>query len=472
MASVLRSRLAELDWRIALLQAERDTVATRLAAVVYPVLSLPNEIVTQIFLHYGDGTANLKAALCVASVCRVWRAIDLSTSGLWKRFNLHPRLADCAETWLARSGVLALDVHLILDDELILQALEQYLPRVENLTLVFDPPVLRRTAQLGGPFTALESLSLKSGGTIHHVMLDVPVVLHPAFADAPNLRSVSIDGILLDNWQDAFPWTQLTKLETRFIDIEWCLQLLKHTPCLEILICALDLNVSSLTTPHRLLPRLHTIDLRENRTNKFLAYLTLPALDRMYLASDLIERSRCAPTVLHMSLRRDLEFYEFRECLWTLGGSVGHLELEGPGGSSDAFNRLFAALSSHVHSGSDDDEDLMLPQLVSLAITSCSTDIQLRPLVNMLEARRLRRSAVKLDSFTLSFSHHQRGLDEKESADVDMVERDAAIRGHIGRLARLRSQGLELELSSAFEWCGTNVDSHMVQEINTLSSGS
>jgi hypothetical protein len=47
---VIEERMAGLESQMALLRQERDAVLTDLAAVVYPVLTLPNEIISEIFL--------------------------------------------------------------------------------------------------------------------------------------------------------------------------------------------------------------------------------------------------------------------------------------------------------------------------------------------------------------------------------------------------------------------------------------
>lgn len=57
----LRSRLADigdkiaaLELQVALLRTEQDEAMETLDSIVYPVLSLPTDITSEIFLHYMD----------------------------------------------------------------------------------------------------------------------------------------------------------------------------------------------------------------------------------------------------------------------------------------------------------------------------------------------------------------------------------------------------------------------------------
>ncbi|KAJ7649542.1 hypothetical protein DFH06DRAFT_1421105 [Mycena polygramma] len=82
----LRIRLAEIDAkmedlyaRLDNLSVSREHISNALKSVVYPVLTIPPEIIAEIFKHCVD-TAGIKQSLVLASICRAWRQIALD---LW-----------------------------------------------------------------------------------------------------------------------------------------------------------------------------------------------------------------------------------------------------------------------------------------------------------------------------------------------------------------------------------------------------
>ncbi|KAJ7504679.1 hypothetical protein B0H11DRAFT_2347342 [Mycena galericulata] len=128
-----RGRIAELDSEIAALKIsltrlklERKTLRGQLDEYVYPVLTLPNEIVSEIFLQRidscGGSTSNPASPLFLGHICHKWREIAVSTPSLWTTISL--TLADITspdsrlrllEIWLARSRDCPLSISLIDD---------------------------------------------------------------------------------------------------------------------------------------------------------------------------------------------------------------------------------------------------------------------------------------------------------------------------------------------------------------------
>ncbi|KAJ7108138.1 hypothetical protein C8R44DRAFT_636666, partial [Mycena epipterygia] len=94
-AAALRTALAEIHSQIthhkeyiAALEDERDQLEVSLQRVAYPVLTLPAEITSQIFVgclpDHGRVRPSPKTApLSLLRVCRAWREIALSTCQLW-----------------------------------------------------------------------------------------------------------------------------------------------------------------------------------------------------------------------------------------------------------------------------------------------------------------------------------------------------------------------------------------------------
>ncbi|KAJ6504582.1 hypothetical protein C8R47DRAFT_151596 [Mycena vitilis] len=83
------ARIAEIKLEINRLQAELDSLTESLT---FPILSLPVEITSQIFVHCLPDSARdvspLDAPLVLGRVCSVWRNIALSTPQLWTSWSL------------------------------------------------------------------------------------------------------------------------------------------------------------------------------------------------------------------------------------------------------------------------------------------------------------------------------------------------------------------------------------------------
>lgn len=117
-----RAALAQIDAEllqfkahIATLEAKRRVVAENLALVVYPVLTLPAEITSRIFVEclppHGRVRPSLRQApLSISQVCRHWREVALSIGELWSSLDMlfgvkqDDQETDLVETWLSRSS--------------------------------------------------------------------------------------------------------------------------------------------------------------------------------------------------------------------------------------------------------------------------------------------------------------------------------------------------------------------------------
>ncbi|KAJ7704591.1 hypothetical protein B0H17DRAFT_13815 [Mycena rosella] len=90
----MEAQIQELQYAVGALQQEKDSVQGRLDAYTYPVLTLPNEIMSEIFVHFlpvypqrspliGPHSPSL-----LGQICRKWRDIALSTPALWRAVRL------------------------------------------------------------------------------------------------------------------------------------------------------------------------------------------------------------------------------------------------------------------------------------------------------------------------------------------------------------------------------------------------
>ncbi|KAJ7211560.1 hypothetical protein GGX14DRAFT_329134, partial [Mycena pura] len=92
-AEILRFR-AHAEEYITALEQQRRAVSESLARVVYPVLTLPNEITSRIFVQCLPDHGRVRPSprsvpLLVAQVCRRWREVALATCKLWSSIDVH-----------------------------------------------------------------------------------------------------------------------------------------------------------------------------------------------------------------------------------------------------------------------------------------------------------------------------------------------------------------------------------------------
>ncbi|KAJ7028135.1 hypothetical protein C8F04DRAFT_1120600 [Mycena alexandri] len=221
---------------------ERKAVAKlQLDSVVYPVLTLPGEITSEIFLKCGEpeylaGVPSARAApLLLLRICRAWTSIALSTPALWTHMStgtgyrngdtLEPK-GQGIDRWLGRASALPIDLYFYGAGEMwhkyVKTLLHRQASRLGTLCLVQDFDV----STLGEPvqFPILQSLTLErtsSDGLIR------------TFRDTPQLREVSLPaGYSIGPRKVALPWHQLTTFSAKSALIVDCLQVLRDCPLL------------------------------------------------------------------------------------------------------------------------------------------------------------------------------------------------------------------------------------------------
>lgn len=194
---------------------------------------LPIELIVKIFtiayddyrLGVDDENGTLQFSLSISSVCSFWRAITLSTPGLWTCFIIQPRQASIdptlpmLKTLLERSGEVPLDIHLIghvSDEDTYVPSLisswelaSTNLYRCRKLQVTGLRRKLHRLIfPLIGPLERLETLRITSFSRFDGVLSEPVFDTHEA---APNISEISLSGIDFSSLTTV-PTTSLNRL--------------------------------------------------------------------------------------------------------------------------------------------------------------------------------------------------------------------------------------------------------------------
>ncbi|KAF7322295.1 F-box domain-containing protein [Mycena chlorophos] len=347
--AVDRARVASLDVEISALEfalkalrAERKLAQEWLDAYIYPVLTLPNEITSAIFLRYlppypqrpspspplfGDASPTT-----LGQICRQWRAVAHSTPALWRAIDFvdvdRDPVPDIARTWLQRSGALPISF--------------QFAAATPSTSLfrreqMFSELLLHRSrwayASINLPFNRLCDVvfrsSLRIDGVLQNLLqLDVFVAENGTLAPvgplvAPSLRTVSLHVYgTFSSYEKlskimSIPWAQLTRLFLDELSPLLVVEILSRTR--RLVSCRISLDDrgpgplddrgssgSSLLQLERLETLVLGFSLHANFTEQgsFLALLRMPALQKLQIDQDFLpgdDDSR--PTALETWIR-------------------------------------------------------------------------------------------------------------------------------------------------------------------------
>ncbi|KAF7319793.1 F-box domain-containing protein [Mycena kentingensis (nom. inval.)] len=305
-ASVLRAQLASIDRERASVHAQiaalhekleqlaktRTTVTTQLKAVTFPILTLPNEITSEIFANYSLFIAHECGSLhsaptVLTHVCRAWRQLALSLPKIWTQIFMgsesSPSIDFLLRLWFDRAGSQPLHVTTPDEDEgdaqRLFSMLVAYSDQFESLDCAFPLPEGCSLQPISGRVSNLRELSLYVN----------PQPSYPinVFATAPSLRKLVLS-LYHENVVTAqikLPWAQLTELRADYGFAPDLLQTIQKIPQLEVL----ELRAASYTPPAApiQLTRLHTLRLHSAGgpvgTLQCLTYLVCPSLHNLEL---------------------------------------------------------------------------------------------------------------------------------------------------------------------------------------------
>ncbi|KAJ7040817.1 hypothetical protein C8F04DRAFT_228474 [Mycena alexandri] len=412
----LRAQLKDLDTllgdvgpsdaRKALVQT-RTSMQAQLNAIVYPVLTLPPEVVSEIFIRTLSETRArpnvTEAPLLLCTVCSQWRTIAIFTPALWSSIELTFKFSlfgsnflALLDLWLSRTGHHPLSLSLYYDEytvtknrpqvDLVVHLLLRHSHQWADVELKL-PDASGFHQFKGYHYPALKALSLT-----HSVNTSIPPVA--SFTNAPSLTSVQLSaGSAAD--PIVLPWPQLTSLKCEALYVHDCLGLLRETTQLvEFTVYLQEGGAEIQHLPFLILPTLRSLHLlREECHMDLLQYLTLPALETLSISFEnhgiprffaFLSRSACP---LHRVIFDAWPFdqAELVKCLAAMP-SLQHLKLWRPQYFTDSLLLQLA------------DPAVLLPNLKSLELNHVyPIQFTMPALVGMLSARS--NAPVRLQSF-------------------------------------------------------------------------
>ncbi|KAJ7074010.1 hypothetical protein C8F01DRAFT_6192, partial [Mycena amicta] len=295
----INAEIEQLTSALSALVAQRKPIQDRLDSFIYPVMTLPNEIVSEIFIQYlppypacppllGEGSPTK-----LAQLCRRWRNIAHSTPHLWRAIELvvcpDPELqVSLARDWLRRSRSLPLSLRLYEEDQGALSSLLEHRARWEHVVLNAQGHGI---APAPAPMPLLRTLSINS-------MHGSDLAFFAGPLEAPLFRVVFLNlpdesyGSLLQS--PSFPWGQLTRLYLEEINLAMAARILQEACSLVDLRFYIESadDPVAMRAPVLYLLKLETLILEtytisENVTD-FLQRLRLPSLRRFYFDEDLL----------------------------------------------------------------------------------------------------------------------------------------------------------------------------------------
>ncbi|KAJ7623944.1 hypothetical protein DFH06DRAFT_1481783 [Mycena polygramma] len=337
-----QTQIEHLERAVAQLRLDQSKVQQRLDCYKYPVLTLPSEITSEIFVYilppYPDFTdlVGPSSPTPLTHICRRWREIALDTPQLWRAISSSDscdakREPHIFELWLKRSRHCPLSIKLgtnkdwasneLVDAVIPHRARWQYLKvdvEVENLR-IFDGPM---------PLLRILELLVETGPFASGAVADV------ARQEMPMLRTLVLKNAAA--LQVTFPWTQLTSLTLYAMRPSECAPILIQTQ--NLVHCKLEVyreGISSSSTEPRWdipLPFLQSLALIDCGipAKDFLRNFIVPALRSLetpeyFLAPDPIEsldafvsKSGCTLEKLHVTGLRSVSKNTYRQAFPSL----------------------------------------------------------------------------------------------------------------------------------------------------------
>ncbi|KAJ7656791.1 hypothetical protein DFH06DRAFT_465227 [Mycena polygramma] len=377
------------------LEAQRSTLALKLAQIVYPVQLLPPEIIARIFIdclpvHGRVRPSPMAPPLLLAQICRDWRVIALGTCKLWRSLDVafiqrpwdrkdvpNDGALPIMKTWLSRAKGHPLS--------LTIRSMHPQIPtpiiflicsvaaQVHTLELALSRNDFDTLEQNKAAFPCLQRLALGSrlgyryakehpGYDLLSIEDRAPLLVELRIESAPSSMS------LLSS--------SLTNLEIRDkIQLSTLFDVFRQCPRLLHLTVDVNHHHSDDPLPIITLPHLQSLVIG----GPGLEFLDLPALRHLDLRENytfqvFIQRSRCALQHLAIVINWD----DLKSRLLEILGAVPSL------------TSLTVDIQSYMESFTEvlDKNPALLPQLTTLRISTEHLNFDHLPFIQLLRERR------------------------------------------------------------------------------------
>ncbi|KAF7343914.1 F-box domain-containing protein [Mycena venus] len=278
--SDIEVQILDLERSLSALHGEKEVVQERLDSYRYPVLTLPNETVSEIFVHFlpiypfCPPLVGVLSPTTLTHICRKWREVALATPMLWRAIKLSDtvtfeRQVQISDLWIRRScsSPLSVFMHRSAISAEMIPALIAHRARWEHLNLHILSP---SPSMIDGPMPLLRHLDLSTA------KMDEDVTFH----EVPLLRTVILTGCYTS--RITLPWVQLTSLTLNSVVPDQCVPILQQTASL--VHCHLYLWVFDdsevFDPPNITLPCLESLSFNPNcdSVTEFLECFIVPAL--------------------------------------------------------------------------------------------------------------------------------------------------------------------------------------------------
>ncbi|KAJ7635359.1 hypothetical protein FB45DRAFT_1057203 [Roridomyces roridus] len=379
--AAIQANICALESRLAALHAEERTARVTLDSIVYPVDTLPTDVLIEIFQHYtGD-------PMLIATVCRQWWDAALCCPRLWPALPDNPgsnsqAFAHLLRARLARVGFRPLRIDTMLPASVeILSVFAPYFPQLLTLKLSVSTP--NHIAFPEAPL--LKELAITRPG--FHTRGEMQI----AFPSAPQLMDVCLSEV--KSSEISLPWSQLTALRLSGNSLADGLCMIQLTPnlvTLDISARVIDHPPTIIELPHLRSLSMQCIDVLDVPKSPALENLSIRLFTQRAepVLRNFAARSGCVIQKLHLRSQ--------------LGNNAGTLR------EAEACTRIFPTLCDFTLSGipaypiewvyflRDIASRSLLPAVHSLTFTDCAIPIVF--ISNML-AKRAQWEEGKVTSF-------------------------------------------------------------------------
>ncbi|KAJ7181572.1 hypothetical protein C8R43DRAFT_1229410 [Mycena crocata] len=244
----LRTRLADADatvadlkWRLYNVEDFRKDIQRQLDQVVYPVLTLPHEITSEIFIQclpsstFDDGDTEIRGrprhgGPSLPATPHLWDHLHLAFNEVPPSVRGRDELEDFVDSWFGRAGSCPLSFTVVdivkgFGISRLPAALGRYAPRLQSVVLELIREQVYTISDIG-PFPLLEKLSL----TLRDDDADDDSGLYmDVFCDAPRLKKVHFGEDTLPTWL-RLPYEQLSEVTCGAVSGDELKHILCHAP--------------------------------------------------------------------------------------------------------------------------------------------------------------------------------------------------------------------------------------------------